>query len=137
MDGSAFALEVPLRIVRTSILATISVVLLSMIGSQPLLAQVKAPAYVITELEVINADAFKEYSPKVPATLQPFGGKYVARGGQIISSDVDAPKRVVIIAFESLEKALGWRDSAASKDLAALRIKAIKSRSYIVEGLLP
>lgn len=126
-----------MRIARTCIQAAISVVLLSVVGSLPLLAQVKAPAYVITELEVINADAFKEYSPKVPATLQPFGGKYVARGGQIISSDADAPKRVVIIAFESLEKALGWRDSAASKDLAALRTKAIKSRSYIVEGLLP
>ena len=108
-----------------------------LVGIQPLLAQVKAPAYVITELEVINADAFKEYSPKVPATLQPFGGKYVARGGQIISSDVDAPKRVVIIAFESLEKALEWRDSVASKNLTALRNKAVKSRSYIVEGLVP
>lgn len=137
MDGSALALEVPLRVLRTSTLAAISLVLLSTVGSYSLLAQVKAPAYVITELEVINADAFKEYSPKVPATLQPFGGKYVARGGQIISSDLDAPKRVVIIAFESLEKALAWRDPGASKDLAPLRAKAIKSRSYIVEGLLP
>lgn len=108
-----------------------------MLCIQPVHAQAKAPAFVITEIEIINADAFKEYSPKVPATLQPFGGRYVARGGKVISSDVDAPKRVVIIAFDSLEQALGWRDSAASKDLAALRNKAIKSRSYIVEGLTP
>jgi hypothetical protein len=42
--------------------------------------QSRQPAYVITEIEVTDADAFREYAPKVQLSFAPFGGRYVVRG---------------------------------------------------------
>ena len=72
---------------------------------QGLHAQAKPLAYVITEVEIIDQAAFNEFSPKVPATMQPFGGKYLVRGGKVISLEGDAPKRVIVSGYDSVEKA--------------------------------
>jgi len=50
-------------------------------------AQAKPLAYAITEVEIIDQAAFNEFSPKVPATMQPFGGKYLVRGGKVFALD--------------------------------------------------
>ena len=90
---------------------------------------------MITEAEILDQAAFNEFSPKVPATMQPFGGKYLARGGKVISLEGDAPKRAVVSVFDNVEKAQAWRDSAAWKELTPTRSKAVKGRAYIVEGV--
>jgi len=84
---------------------------------QGLHAQAKPLAYVITEVEILDQAAFDEFSPKVPATMQPFGGKYLARGGKVISLEGDAPKRVVVSVYDNVEKAQSWRDSAVGRNL--------------------
>ena len=103
---------------------------------QGLHAQAKPQAYVITEVDIIDEAAFKEFSPKVPATMQPFGGKYLVRGGRVVALDgAAAPKRVVVSVFESVDKAEAWRNSAGWKELEPIRAKAAKTRAYIAEGL--
>jgi uncharacterized protein (DUF1330 family) len=67
--------------------------------------------------------------------MQPFGGKYLVRGGHVVALDGDAPKRVVVSVFDSVEKAQAWRASAAWKELTPVRSKAAKTRAYIAEGL--
>ena len=101
---------------------------------QGLHAQAKPPAYVITEVEIIDQTAYKEFGPKVSATYQPFGGKYLVRGGEVVAMDGEAPKRVVVVVFENMAKAQAWRNSAAWKELAPLRAKAVKAREYIADG---
>jgi uncharacterized protein (DUF1330 family) len=105
------------------------------VALQGLHAQAKPPAYVITEVDILDQGAFEEFSPKVGQTVQASGGRYLARGGQIIALEGQAPKRLVLSTFESVEKAQAWRNSAAWKDLTPLREKAVKTRAYIVEGL--
>jgi uncharacterized protein (DUF1330 family) len=102
---------------------------------QGLHAQAKPSAYVITEVEIINPEAFKEFAPKVAEVNRAAGGKYLARGGEIVALDGQPPKRVTLTVFESVEKAQAARTSAAWKELTPLREKATKTRSYIVEGL--
>jgi uncharacterized protein (DUF1330 family) len=103
---------------------------------QGLHAQAKPPAYIITETEILDQAAFNEFSSKVPATMQSFGGKFLVRGGKVIALDGDAPKRVIVAVFDSVEKAQAWRNSAGWKDLQPLRVKATKPRAaYIVEGV--
>jgi uncharacterized protein (DUF1330 family) len=103
---------------------------------QGLHAQAKPPAYVITETNITDQAAFNEFSPKVPATMQPFGGKYLIRGGKIVTLQGEAPGRFIVTAFDSMEKAQAWRDSAAWKALMPLRDKGAKVRGdYIVEGV--
>jgi uncharacterized protein (DUF1330 family) len=42
---------------------------------------------------------------------------------------------MVIIAFDSVEKAKAWNDSPDQKAVIAIRNKAAKARSFIVEGM--
>jgi uncharacterized protein (DUF1330 family) len=105
------------------------------LAMQGLHAQAKPAAYVINDIEIIDQDAFKEFAPKAGAVIQAAGGKFLVRGGQVANVEGDAPKRVVVIAFESLDKAQAWQSSAAWKELLPLRAKSQKVRSFIVEGV--
>jgi uncharacterized protein (DUF1330 family) len=100
-----------------------------------LASQVQAPAYVITEIEVTDAEAFKEYAPRVQSTFESFGGRYVVRGGNTRSLAGTTPKRIVVIVFDSMERARSWYDSPNYEALKSLRDKAGRVRIFAVEGL--
>jgi uncharacterized protein (DUF1330 family) len=102
---------------------------------QGLHAQGSPKAYVVTEIEVINQEAQNAYLPKVGEVIKSTGGTYVARGGKIVALEGDAPKRVTIVVYDSLEKAQASRNSPAWVALSAERNKAIKTKSYVTEGL--
>jgi uncharacterized protein (DUF1330 family) len=95
------------------------------------------PVYVITEIEVTNSEAFKEYAPHVQSSFAPFRGRYIVRGGATRSLAGEAPKRIVVLAFESMERAQAWYASPAYTASKALRDKAGDARIFIVEGLKP
>ena len=100
--------------------------------------QVKTPpGYVIAEVDVTDAATFQKYAEKVPGTLAPFGGRYIARGGRVLAVEGDAPKRFVLIAFDSFEKAKGWEDSPAYEAIKPIRHSSAKSRVFIAEGVAP
>ena len=102
---------------------------------QGLHAQATPKAYVVTEIEVINQEAQNAYLPKVGEVIKSTGGTYLARGGKIVALEGEAPKRVTIVAYDSLEKAQASRKSPAWTALNAERNKAIKAKSYVIEGL--
>jgi uncharacterized protein (DUF1330 family) len=90
---------------------------------------------VITEVEIINQEAFKEFAPKVAEANRIAGGKYLARGEKITALDGQPPKRVTLQVYDSVEKAPASRSSEAWKAIVPLCKKATKTRSYIVEAL--
>jgi uncharacterized protein (DUF1330 family) len=104
---------------------------------QALRAQSNPPAYVITEIQVTDPEAYRtEYAPKIANVNQDAGAKYLVRGGKIVLLDGEPPKgRVVVLAFENLEKAQEWHNSAAHRALIPMRDKYSTTRSFIVEGL--
>ena len=61
---------------------------------QGLHAQAKPHAYVITEVEVINQEVFKDFAPKVQEVVKASGGSYLARGGQLAGLEGQPPKRM-------------------------------------------
>jgi len=71
----------------------------------------KPPARVITHTEVVDQTAFNEFSSKVPTTMQAFGGKFLVRGGKVTALEGDAPKRVIVTAFDNVDNAQTWRNS--------------------------
>lgn len=100
--------------------------------------QVKAPpAYVVAEVDVTDPATFQKYAAKVPETLASFNGHYLVRGGKIQAVEGEAPKRIVVIAFDSAEKARGWEDSPAYEAIKPIRQSSAKSRIFIVEGIAP
>jgi uncharacterized protein (DUF1330 family) len=111
--------------------------LFSGMGFGALHAQTKtSPAFWITEtLEVSDQEAFLNIIKAVPATLQPFGGQYIVLGGKIAPGEGSPPRRITIVAFDSLEKAQQWFDSPAATAARAEAQKFAKIRSYFVEGV--
>ena len=99
-------------------------------------AQAKPPAYYVAEVNVANEDVYsKEWAPKVAETMKAAGGTYIARGTNIQGFDGTAPKRVVIMKWDNMDKLKAWREGAAYKALAPIREKAIKSTTaYAIEG---
>jgi uncharacterized protein (DUF1330 family) len=95
------------------------------------------PAYLVAEVEVTDPATFQKYAEQVPGTLAPFHGRYMVRGGKIVSLEGDAPKRFVIIAFDTLEKAQAWEDSPAYSAIKPIRHSSAKSRVFLAEGLAP
>jgi uncharacterized protein (DUF1330 family) len=94
------------------------------------------PAYYISEFQVTDPEGIKPYSRQVESTFKPFGGRFIVRGGGDIASLEGAgfKGRMVVIAFDSMEKAKAWYNSLEYEKLKPIRHKSATSRVYIVEG---
>jgi uncharacterized protein (DUF1330 family) len=68
------------------------------------------------------------------AEMTAAGGQYVIRGEKFTSLDGTPPARLVIMKFDSLEKAEAFEKTAAQKEINAARVKTTDSLSFIVEG---
>ena len=110
-----------------------------LVGERLLQAQTKTePGYVIAEVEATDPARMQEYASKVTATLAPFHHHYVIRSSRVQSLEGDPPRgTIVMIAFDSVEKAREWYDSAAYAAIRPIRQSSAKSRIFIVEGLPP
>jgi uncharacterized protein (DUF1330 family) len=92
---------------------------------------------VIDVSEITDPDIFgRQLLPKETATLVPFGGQYVIRTDDIAGVDGTAPKRLVVIAFQSPQAAKAWASSAGEKEIDALRMKSTQSRVFIADGAI-
>jgi len=117
-------------------LAVVMGAVLGAVAVQGLNAQAKPKAYMVTESEVLDAAALAAYSPKAQAAVQAAGGRRLAPPtGTVVAVVGEAPKRIGISEWDSVEKAQAYRNSAAYKDLTPQRDKATKTiRVYIKEG---
>jgi len=94
------------------------------------------PAFVIVEIEVRDPEAYERYKSLVPASLDAYGGRFVARGGAVESLEGDwAPERIVVLEFSSLERARQWWNSPEYRDAKAIRMRAAKTRMIATEGV--
>ena len=97
----------------------------------------RAPAYYISEFELTDPEGIRPYSAAVESTFTPFGGRYVVRGGKVVSLEGAPAKRVIMIAFPSLEQAQAWYDSPAYRSILPVRHKSATSRVFIMDGFAP
>jgi uncharacterized protein (DUF1330 family) len=103
---------------------------------QVLHAQGKPKAYLVTELEVLNEGAWKDFVQAVRAAQQGASGRNLKTArGKVVGFTGDPPKQVGITEFDSLDQALAYRNGPAFKDLEPQRSKAIKiTRQYVIES---
>jgi uncharacterized protein (DUF1330 family) len=96
-----------------------------------------APAYLVVEVDVKDPDTFKKYAAAIPQTIEPFGGRFIVRGGKTEILEGEPTKRIVMIAFDSMEKAQGWWGSPAYQAIKPIRHSSAVARLYFVEGVPP
>ncbi len=92
-------------------------------------------AYVVVDIDVEDATTYTDYIARAPETVTAYGGKYLARAGRTERLEGDwIPKRLVILQFESLERAKEWLNSPEYAPVKALRHKAAQSNMVVIEG---
>ena len=118
----------------TVALSMLAGVALGAAAIQGIHAQAAKKVFFISESQVLDKAATDTWN----ATIRPVIAKH---GGTIVISDKivavvgDAPQRVGVTEFPSMEKAQAWIDSKERKDLAPTRDKAIKfTQQYVIEG---
>jgi uncharacterized protein (DUF1330 family) len=94
------------------------------------------PAYVIAEMDVHDPERYDRYREAVPGTLELYGGRFVARGGELALLEGDwQPKRVVILEFDDLAAARRWYESPEYEEVKQLRAGGARLSLVAVEGL--
>ncbi len=92
-------------------------------------------AYVIVAESVNDEKMFDEYRKQVPATVTPFGGKFIVRGGKVTVHEGEWPHpRTVVIEFPSRAQAEGWYNSPAYQKIIQLRLKSSVGNFIIADG---
>jgi uncharacterized protein (DUF1330 family) len=92
--------------------------------------------YAVVNVRVTDPARYEEYRAEVPATIERYGGRYLARGGavEVLEGDWD-PQRLVVLEFESMERFREWYDSPEYAPLRRLRGEAAATQFAVVEGL--
>lgn len=121
-------------------LAMVAGIGIGAVAVQTLHAQAKPPAYAVVDIsEITDPEAFKALSQRpdaaATAVFKELGGRFIVRTDKITALDGTAPKRLIVIAFDSAEKAQAWTNLPAQKEVTGIRLKTTKSRSFIVEGV--
>ena len=95
-------------------------------------------AYSVAEIAIEDAEGYKAYVAAAGPVVEKFGGVYLARGGETIGKEGEAPRgRIVIVEFPSLAAARAFYESAEYQAALPLRLKTATSRVYFVEGHAP
>jgi uncharacterized protein (DUF1330 family) len=99
----------------------------------------KGPAFYIAEYEVIDREGLKPYSARVSSTLEPFGGRFIVRGGKIAPLEGETPKGIVVISFESIGRSGRYvirRRSRGPTFWKAPRISPCRGRSIDMASMI-
>jgi len=123
-------------------LLTLTSVATGMLASVGLHGQTKAPAFLIGQIDVSNPDGYaKEYLPKAREIIKAHGGRLIAAAGaaasgsQVIAVDGEAPKRVVIYMYPSMEALQAWRNDPAYVQVRHVGEKYATYHTFAVEGV--
>jgi len=93
-------------------------------------------AYVIVEIDVADPVGYEEYKKQAAATVHAYGGKYIVRGGKAEVLEGDwSPKRIVILQFESMERAKEWLNCEEYREPRKMRHATAKANMIVVEGV--
>jgi uncharacterized protein (DUF1330 family) len=92
--------------------------------------------YIFAEVNIRSVNAeWSEYSSKVQATLDAYGGVFLIRGGMqnALEGETDGGT-IVVLEFESPQRAEQWYASAAYQDILPLRLRNADARVMCLSG---
>ena len=104
----------------------------------PALAQQTTAAYAVVELDVRQPEEFsKEFFPLAAKVFADAGASFVVKPSPPAAIDDDAPKRVAIIRYDSVEKAKATFASEAYREARKIGDKYASFRIFVVTGVAP
>lgn len=94
------------------------------------------PAYLMADVQVHDQESYQAYGAQVPATLEPYGARFLVRGGasEVIEGEWQ-PHRLVVIEFPDMESLKAWHASDAYQGIVGIRWAAATASVIGVEGV--
>ncbi len=92
-------------------------------------------AYMIARIRVTDPTQYEEYKKLSPGAVAAFGGEFIVRGGE--SETFEGPeetRRLVVVRFESMEKARAFYHSEQYRAAKAKREGAAEAQFVLVDG---
>jgi uncharacterized protein (DUF1330 family) len=94
------------------------------------------PAYIIVDITISDPVAYERYRQLAPPSIAAYGGRYLARGGAIEALEGDwSPSRLVVLEFESMDRARAWWRSPEYAPAKALRFQCAEADMLLIQGL--
>ncbi len=95
-----------------------------------------AKGYLVVESKVSDPVAYENYKTLAQAAIAHYGGRYLVRGGkaEVLEGPWTAPKRLVIVEFDSVELAKQFYDSPEYRAAREARAGAADMNMIVVEG---
>ena len=94
------------------------------------------PAYIIVEIDILDPVGYEEYKKLAGATVEKHGGKYIVRGGKTEVLEGEwKPKRIVVLQFESAERAKEWLNCEEYREPRKMRHRTARTNMILVEGM--
>lgn len=92
-------------------------------------------AYVLVEVEVTDPATYEDYKKLTPASLVPYEGRFIVRGGAYETLEGDwKPQRIVLLQFPSVEQAKAWWSSPEYAKAKVIRQRAANTKMLVLEG---
>ena len=92
-------------------------------------------AYLIVQVKVNDPKRYEDYKKMVPPSLEPYGGRFLVRGGAVEAMEGSwKPARLVVIEFDSVERAKAWWGSREYAEAKALRQATADTEMILVQG---
>jgi|SRR5271167_2238829 len=92
-------------------------------------------AYVLVNVDTSDPEKYEAYKAIAQETVAQFGGRYLVRGGRMTVLEGEwRPTRMVILEFESFERAMAWWESETYAPAKTLRQSLSKTDMILVDG---
>jgi uncharacterized protein (DUF1330 family) len=98
-------------------------------------------AYLISQVEVLDPEAWESYRTRAAPAIARFGGRYLVRGAlaEVIEADWPAdeppPQTVIVAEFPSMDALKAWYASPEYAETFVFRAAAVKRRMIFAAGL--
>jgi uncharacterized protein (DUF1330 family) len=94
------------------------------------------PALIIVDIEVLDPVRYEDYKRLASAAIAAYGGRYLVRGGKSDVLDGEwQPRRLVVLQFDSIERARAWRDSPEYAEAKKVRDECARANMVVAEGV--
>jgi uncharacterized protein (DUF1330 family) len=93
------------------------------------------PAYIIVEIDITDPVGYEQYKNLAGDTVLKYGGKYIVRGGptEVLEGEW-TPKRIVVLEFESMQRAKDWLNSEEYREPRKMRHRTARTNMILVQG---
>lgn len=93
------------------------------------------PAYLIVRVNILDPVAYGEYMKHTPRAIKQYGGRFIARGAEPTTLEGEKEtRRVVIVEFESEEKAKAFYHSPEYQETMKLREGKADAQLIVIGG---